>query len=256
VAVDSAGNVYVTDTRTIKVDNGFDEHETRVIELAAGTNTQTVFPQFVYGNLLPDPSNAVWVVESGDGQLLKLAAGSNPQTELPLPDLGVHGVVQAIDAARNVYGTNGGGVDPNGACCLTAHVVKSAIDSETPMVLPFKGVDGMSGMAVDTTGSVYVVDSDRDRVLKLAAGADNPTVLPFTDVDDIGDVAVDGAGSVYLVDCDHNRVLKLAAGSGTPTVLPFAGLDRPARVAVDTAGNVYVVDGGHRRVLKLAPEGS
>lgn len=254
VAVDSTGNVYATDTRKIPVDNGFDDFDTSVIVLATGTDTPTVLPQRVHTFLMPDSSGAVWAEQVGGEHLVKL--GSDPESTLPLPDLGMHGTVLAVDAAGNVYGSNGGGVDPNGACCLTVHVVKSAAGSDAPTVLPFKGVDGMGGMAVDAAGSVYVADADRDRVLKLPAGADTPTELPFKDVQDIGDVAVDSTGAVYVVDADHNRVLKLAAGSATPTVVPFTGLDNPIRVAVDATGNVYVVDGGNRQVLKLAVEGS
>lgn len=252
VAIDSNGNVYVADTRKIPVDNGFDDFDTSVIVLAAGTDTRTVFPQRVHTFLMPDSSGAVWGQDAGNEHLVKL--GSDPESTLPLPDLGMHGTVLAVDAAGNIYGTNGGGVDPNGACCLTVHVVKSSPGSQTPRVLPFTGVDGIGGMAVDAAGSVYVADSDRDRVLKLAAGADTPTELPFKDVQDIGDVAVNDTGSVYVVDADHNRVLKLAAGADTPTVVPFTGLDNPIRVTVDATGNVYVVDGGNRRVLKLAVE--
>jgi streptogramin lyase len=254
VAVDSTGNVYVTDTRKILVDNGFDDFDTSVFELTAGTNTPTVLPQRVHTFLMPDPSGAVWVEQVGGAHLVKL--GSDPESTLPLPDLGMHGTALAVDGAGNVYGTHGGGVDPNGACCLTVHVVKSAAESATPTVLPFAGVDGIGGMAVDAAGSLYVSDTDRDRVLKLAAGADTPTVLPFRDVQDLGDVAVDSVENVYVVDADHNRVLKLAAGADTPTVVPFTGLDNPVRVAVDATGNVYVVDGGKRQVLKLAAEGS
>lgn len=252
VAVDSNGNVYVTDTRKIPVDNGFDDFDTSVIVLAAGTNTRTVLPRRVNTFLMPDSSGAVWVQDAGNERLVKL--GSDPESTLPLPDLGMHGTVLAVDAAGNVYGSNGGGVDPNGACCLTVHVVKSPPGSQTPTVLSFTGVDGIGGMAVDAAGSVYVADSDRDRVLKLTAGADTPAERPFEDVGDIGDVAVDNAGNVYVVDADRNRVLKLAAGADTPTVVPFTGLDHPVRVAVDAAGNVYVVDGGNRRVVKLAAE--
>jgi hypothetical protein len=158
---------------------------------------------------MPDRWGAV--LEAGTDQLAKLAAGSEPQTVAPLPDLGVKGVVQAVDAAGNMNGSNGGGVDPNGACCPTVHVVKSAAGAKSPTVLPFKGVDGIGGMAVDGAGNVYLVDGDRDRVLKLAAGSDTPTVLPFTGLDHPTHVAVDTAGSVYAVDGGHRRVLKLAA---------------------------------------------
>jgi len=185
---------------------------------------------------------------------VKLAVGSGTQTVLPLPDLGGRGDVMAVDTASNVYGTNGGGVYPDGGSCIAVHVVKSAAGSNAPTVLPFKPVNDIGWMAVDTFGDVYVGDFDRNRVPKLAAGADTPTVLPFTNLHGVADVAVDAAGSVYVVDGDHNRVLKLAAGSDAPTVLPFAGINQPIRVAVDSSGNVYVVDGGNHRVLKLGAD--
>jgi DNA-binding beta-propeller fold protein YncE len=224
--------------------------------LAAGSQTQTALPQFVHASLMTDPAGAVWVQDSGHEQLVKLAGGPDPQTVLPLPSLGMHGVVQAVDTSGNVYGTNGGGVDPNGACCLAVHMVMQAVGSDTPTVLPFKGVDGIGGVAVDAAGVVYVGDYDHNRVLKLPAGSDTPTALPFNNLHGIVDVAVDSEGSVYVVDADHNRVLKLAAGSDTPLVLPFDGVDKPIRVTVDSAGNVYLIDGGHRRVVKLAAEGT
>ena len=254
VAVDAEGNVYVADVHRFKDDKGFPDATTRVIKLAAASDTAVVLPQFVHAGLMADSAGAVWVKDAGNDRLVKLAAGSDRETQQPLPDLGGRGDVMAVDTASNVYGTNGGGVYPDGGCCIAVHVVKSAAGSNAPTVLPFKPVNDIGGMAVDTFGDVYVGDFDRNRVLKLAAGADTPTVLPFTNVHGIAGVAVDAAGSVYVVDADHNRVLKLAAGTDTPTVLPFTGMNHPVRVGVNSSGNVYVVDGGNHRVLKLGAD--
>ncbi len=127
--------------------------------------------------------------------------------------------------------------------------VKAAAWSSTQTVLPFTGLDRPYGVAVDSTGAVYVADG-YDRVLKLAAGSSTQTVLPFTGLDRPYGVAVDTAGNLYVCDF-NNRVLKLAAGSSTPTVLPFTGFDRPFGLAVDTAGNLYVTDAANGRVVKL-----
>jgi streptogramin lyase len=167
VAVDTAGNVYVTDLHQVKVDNGFPDASTRVIKLAAGSDTQTPLPQFVHASLMTDPAGAVWVQDYGNEKLVKLAVGPDHQTVVPLPSLGMHGDVHAADTAGNVYGANGGGVDPNGGCCLAVHVVTQAVGADTPTVLPFKGVNGIGGIAVDTAGDAYVGDYDHNRVLKL-----------------------------------------------------------------------------------------
>ncbi len=103
------------------------------------------------------------------------------------------------------------------------------------MVLPFAGLDPM-GVAVDSTGTLYVIDGTSSRVLKLAAGSSTREVLPFSGLKTLNgvDVAVDSAGSLYVVDSDNNRVLKLAAGSSAQEVLPFSGLNSPVGVAVDS----------------------
>lgn len=251
VAVDADGNGYIADLHQFTDDKGFPDATTRVIKLAAGSDTQIVLPQFAHAGLVVDAAGAVWVVDAGNAKLVKLAAGSHTQTELPLPNLGMRGDVLAMDAAGNAYGVDGGGVDPGGGCCLPVHVVKSA-GADAPTVLPFTYIDGLGGIAVDIPGNIYAGDINRDRVLKLATGSDTPTVMPFDHLAGVADVAADSAGSVYVVDANHNRVLKLTVGSSTPTVLPFNGIDNPTRVTVDTARNVYVIDGGNHRVVKLA----
>ncbi len=117
-------------------------------------------------------------------------------------------------------------------------MLKLAAGSSTQEVLPFTGLYIPFGVAVDSTGTVYVADSRNNRVLKLAAGSSTQQVLPFTGLFSPEGVAVDSAGTVYVTDMSNNsRVLKLAAGSSTQQVLPFTGLlNGPNGVAVDGSG--------------------
>ena len=85
-------------------------------------------------------------------------------------------------------------------------------------VLPFTGLDHPAGVAVQSTGTLYVTDPGNNRVLKLAAGSSTPTELPFTGLSSPGGVAVDSTGALYVTDPGNNRVLKLAAGSSTQEV--------------------------------------
>jgi DNA-binding beta-propeller fold protein YncE len=250
LAVDSAGNVYIADEHREKVENSFPNVTTRVIELPAGSNTQIVLPQFDHARLLPGPPGAVWAEDYSDPILVKLAPGSDTQTVLPIPDLGWDGRLKAMDAGGNAYGTDGGGKDPRGACCMAIHVLKWQVGWREPIVLPFTGIINRGELAVDSAGNVYVTDGGQ--VKKLAAGTDSQTVLPFTHLPrNIVGMAVDSAGNVFVVDAQQRQVLKLPAGADTPIVLPFTGLNRPSKVAVDAAGNVYVNDVGSHQVLKL-----
>jgi sugar lactone lactonase YvrE len=227
-----------------------------------------------------DAAGDLYVSDSLNHRVVKLAAGSSTQTVLPFTGLyNPDGV--AVDAAGSVYVTDaaenrvlelaagsstqtvlpfsglkvpsGVAVDGAGNVYVTDYsnhrVVELAVGSSTQAVLPFTDTSP-NGVALDTAGNLYVAD-EHNQVLKLAAGSATPTVLPFTGLDNANGVVVDAAGNIYAIDFGHKRVLKPAAGSATPTVLPFTGLDNANGVAVDGAGNVYVTDGNHNRVLKL-----
>jgi streptogramin lyase len=187
-----------------------------------------------------DNGGNVYLADTNNNRVLKLAAGSNAQTVLPFTGLHYPAGV-AVDTAGNVYVADS-----------KNRVLKLAAGSNTQTVLPFTGLDNPQRVAVDTAGNVYVADS-KNRVLKLAAGSNTQTVLPFTGLGWPGGVAVDTAGSVYVDDGANNRVVKLAPGSNDQTVLPVNGLDGAIGMAVDTAGDVYVIDRKNKQVLKVAP---
>ncbi len=233
VAVDTAGNLYVTGNR-----NG------RVLKLAAGSNTQTVLPFTDLSNpegVAVDSAGTVYVVDFGNNRVVKLAAGSSTQTELPFTGLN-HPEGVAVDGAGDLYVA-----DAN-----NNRMLKLAAGSATQSVLPFTGLNGPEGVAVDGAGNLYVTDRGNNRVVELAAGSDTQAVLPFTGLNTPSDVAVDAAGNLYVTDSFNSRVLKLAAGSATQSVLPFTGLGRGGLgVAVDSAGNLYVTDFSNYRVVKL-----
>ena len=77
------------------------------------------------------------------------------------------------------------------------------------------------GMAVDSSGNVYVADDDNHRIRKItAAGV-------------VSTLAGSGTGG-------HRD------GTGTS-----AQFNNPRGVAVDTSGNLYVADMGAQRILKI-----
>jgi serine/threonine-protein kinase len=221
-----------------------DSYNNRVVKLATGSSTQAVLPFTVLNN----PSGVA--VDTGGSVYVAdfannrvVKLAAGSSTQTELPFTGL-------------YGPNGVAVDTGGSVYVADYnnhrVLKLAAGSNTQTELPFTGLYGPNGVAVDTGGSVYVADYNNHQVLKLPAGTNTQTELPFTGLNNPSDVAVDTAGNVYLADPGNGRVLKLAAGSNTQSVLPFTGLSAPSGVAVDTAGNVYAADSYNNRVMTLS----
>ncbi|MFF3572423.1 serine/threonine-protein kinase PknD [Nocardia jiangxiensis] len=232
VAVDAAGNVYVTDM-------GND----RVVKLAAGASASTLLPFTGLNNpqgVAVDAAGNIYVTDTSNNRVVKLGAGASTATPLPFTGLkDPQGV--AVDTAGDVYVGDRG----------NDRVVRLAAGASASTTLPFTGLQDPQGVAVDAAGNVYVTELSTERVVRLAAGASASTTLPVTGLKDPQGVAVDKAGDLYVVDWGNQWVVRLAAGASTPTPLPFTGLKNPQGVAVDTAGNIYITDQGPDPVVKL-----
>jgi hypothetical protein len=125
----------------------------------------------------------------------------------------------------------------------------------TQSTIPATGLLHPQGMAVDSSGNVYIADSNNNRVLKetLSGGSYTQSTIPATGLVGPEGVAVDGAGNVYIANTEggsggNGNVLleTLSGGSYTQSTIPATGLASPIGIAVDGSGNVYIAnfDGG------------
>ena len=134
-----------------------------------------------------------------------------------------------------------------------APVVTSLVNGEwdAGTALP-SAATNPEGIAVDSAGAVYVVDTTADKFYKYASGAwDAGTALPSAATNPEG-IAVDSAGAVYVVDTTADKFYKYASGAwDAGTALPSAATN-PEGIAVDSAGAVYVVDTATDKFYKLA----
>jgi len=230
VAVDKAGNVYVTD-------------QNRVVKLAAGSNDQTVLPFTAdrIRDVAVDRAGNIYATDPLGNRVLMLTAVSSAPTTLPFTGLANPSHL-AVDNDGNVYVTD-----------REPRVVTLAAGSKEQTVVPLSDdIKYPDGVAVDGAGNVYVLDSSKSQLLKFAAGTHAQTTLSIGGLDG-GAFTVDSAGDVFVADNVNRQILKRAAGTDDSTVLPFAGLNGPDAVSVDDTGNVFVVDNsGFGRIVKLA----
>jgi streptogramin lyase len=146
-----------------------------------------------------------------------------------------------------------------------------------------------SGVAVDTNGNVYVVDTYNDIIRKITPVGTNwvtSTIAGLAGHPGIADgtnstaqfrlplgIAVDGSGNLYVAD-DYNHTIRKITPVGTNWVVStIAGLAGnppgsadgtnsdarfyyPYGVAVDTNGNIYVTDFDNNTIRKVTPVGT
>jgi sugar lactone lactonase YvrE len=250
VAVDPAGNVYITD---------YGNNRLRRVDVATGVIT-TVAGIGTYGS-------------SGDGGPAASAALGNP--------VGV-----AVDAAGNLFVADYGNSRVRRVDAATGVITTLAGTG----VEGFGGDGGPAtgaslrfpqAVAVDVAGNLFVADTGNDRVRRVDAATGVITTVagnglegysgdggPATGaaVDLPSGVAVDAAGNLFIADQANQRVRRVdaatgvittVAGTGTPTdggdggPATGASLRNPAGVTVDAAGNLFIADRGNSRVRRV-----
>ena len=122
------------------------------------------------------------------------------------------------------------------------------------------------GIAVDTSGNVYVGDSLNNRIQKFDQGgtfisAWGTLGSGYGQFNWPGDVALDNLGNIYVAENLNYRIQKFSPNGSFITAWgsygtgygQFGDMDT---VAVDKSGYVYVSDSGNNRVQKFSLSGS
>jgi len=238
-AVDSAGNLYFVDSEFTVNVGSF----TRLLKVSNGMLTSVVTGPF--------------------GELnTALALAADAAGNLFIADSAFHGVLELSNGLVTAVAGNGtSGFSGDGGPPTSAQLSESF------------------GIAVDSTGALYIADSDNRRIRKVSGGVIN-TVAGNGSVSFSGDnsppssaqlnapvgVALDPAGNLYFADTQNYRVRKVSnglittvAGNGIPGSSGDAGLAisaqlSPRAVAVDATGNLYIADSTHN-VVRVVSNG-
>ena len=247
IAVDSAGNVYVTDSGNYRV---------RKID------TNGVITTFA-GNGFP--------ISGGDGGPATGAGMSRPSG-------------LAIDSSNNVYIAESTGarvrkVDTNGIITTVAGNGSLGFSGDGGLATK-AAFNSPIAVAVDTAANLYIADQTAQRVRKVTADGIINTVVGSGSIGFSGDggsalkasfsgilgISVDGGGAIYIADSGNKRVRKVdsngtittvagngsfgTTGDGGPAT--SATLNTPNDVAVDSNGALYISDRAGSRVRKVS----
>ena len=123
----------------------------------------------------------------------------------------------------------------------------------------------VSGIAIDTQGSVYVVNTGGSRIERVASSGAIISTIGRLGTGDDGlrrprGIAIDGNGVLYVADTANHRIQRFSSDGQPLGPLGTIGSGPgefilPTAVAFDSAGNLYVTDTGNHRIEKLSNDG-
>jgi len=195
----------------------------------------------------------------------------------------------AVDAAGNVYVADKDNqtirkVTPTGVVTTLAGVAGSKGTNDG--VASVARFDDPTGVSVDGSGNVYVADFNNHTIRKVTSAGVVTTLAGlagslgsadgkgsaarFGEVPSFGPsgVAVGVDGTLFVADTGNNEIRKITPEGVVTTLAGLAGargstdatgcdarFGAPGGAAIDKAGNLYVADTGNQVIRKMTPDG-
>ncbi|HWF19290.1 MAG TPA: hypothetical protein VG754_08480 [Verrucomicrobiae bacterium] len=300
VAVDVGGNVYVADAGNDMIRKITPAGLVTTLAGSAGnpgsangTGTNAFF--YAPQGIAVDISSNVYVADYGNHAIRKITPAGVVSTLAG--SVGTAGSINGTGTSALFYEPEGVAVDALG----NVYVADTANDmirviNVAGMVSTLAGSTGNygsvnangtnalfnspEGVAVDSTGNVYVADTGNNLVRKITvlgavstlAGSGNAGSQDGmgTNAQFWGPVGIstDSAGNLYVADYFNGTVRKITSAGAVSTLAGSAsngsadGPDANARfsvaqgVAVDTSSNIYVADAANNTIRKISPNGT
>jgi len=239
IAVDASGDLFIADTRNSRIRK---VSSSGIITTFVGSGGLAASPPLSQpGGVAVDSSGNLFIADTGSGLIRKVAAGGSRVT---------------IVAGSGSTGFNGDGGPATSAT-----------------------LSGPEGVAVDTSGNIFIADTFNNVIRKVAGGtistvAGNNTQgfsgdkgpATSAQLDNPTGIFVDASGNLYIADRGNNRVRMVSAGGTITTIAgnatagslgdngpaTSAELYSPSGVAVDASGNIYIAATYNNRIREIS----
>jgi uncharacterized protein (TIGR03437 family) len=301
VAADTTGNLYISELHRVRSVAAV----TRIITTVAGDGTfgfsgdggnataavlnGPVGLAFLNGNLYIADQGNQRVREMTIGGLISTVAGNGLETYVadggPATSTSLNPTGLTFDAESNLYIAD----CYNNRVRLVGSSGVISTFAGTGLTIGLGGNDDPAvltplfhpqGVLADTSGNLYIADTNNNRVIRVDSTGDIHTVAgtgsPGADTSTLAQLAgptglaLDSTGNVYITDTQNHRVLMLTpagavstiAGTGTSGFSGDGGpassavLSYPCAVIVDASQDIFIGDGGNNRIRVVTPDGN
>lgn len=227
VVIDTAGNIYTSDSRASTV--------TKITPGGTSTTVGTTGKQPT--GIALDAAGNLYTSNIGDNTVTKITPAGVSSV---LGTTGKRPMGIKVDAMGNVYTTN---------------YIDSTVTKITPAgasrTLAATGRHPL-GIVLDRAGNVYTANEGADSVTRITPDG-VASVFGATGGWPQA-IAIDEAGNLYTANWNTADVSKISA-NGVSRILGTTG-DRPIGITLDSAGNVYTTNNGANNVSRISPSGT
>ena len=292
VAVDSSGTVYVADWGNVRIRKITPAGAVTTLAgsstagFADGTGSAAQFNS-LYG-ITVDTAGTVYVADGYNHRIRKITPAGVVTT---LAGSSTPGFADGTGGAAQFNAPFGVSVDASGTVYVadtSNHRIRKITPAGVVTTLAGFGTLGFAdgtgsaaqfnspfGVSVDASGTVYVADTNNNRIRKITP-AGVVTTLAGSGTPGFADgtgsaaqfyapngITVDTAGTVYVADSYNHSIRKITpagvvttlTGSAIPGFADGTGsaaqFRYPRGITVDTAGTVYVADSSNYRIRKI-----
>ena len=302
IAADASGNLYVSDSNTNVIQKITAAGQVSLIAGQTGTAGSTdgngASARFnMPAGITVNSTGIIFVADTANATIRRI--GSDGAVTTFAGTASVRGSADGTGTAAMFSMPNGIAVDTAG----NLYVADSMNDTirkitATGVVTTFAGTAGVSGstngngatarfnlptgLAIDSTGNVYVSDTTNNIIRKITATGDVTTLAGLDGVSGSQDgnggaaffnhptgLTIDGAGNLYVADTGNSVIRKITSTGTVTTVAGLAGIaglldgggngaffNQPQAIGIDVAGNLYVADTGNAALRKINSAGN
>jgi hypothetical protein len=302
IAIDSSGNLYVADTSNFTVRKITSAAVVTTLAGSAGlrgsVDATGSAARFGYPQGIGvDSSGNVFVGDTDYYTIRKVTPAGVVTTFAGTS--GAWGNVDGTGAAANFAYPRSTDVDASGniyvadadnycirkitsAGAVTTFAGSSAKYGTTDGTGAAAGFRNPQGIAIDSTGNIYVADSSNNTIRKVttngvvttfagtagASGTTDGTGVAARFAGPIG-LTLDSTGNLYVADTSNHTIRKITSAGVVTTFAGGAGLTgttngtgtaarfyNPFGVTIDSSGNLFVADAANYTIRKITPAGA